>query len=149
MPSHQPATGMSAVDSQNLSSQPSTMANTAEPNRNPKYDPKKPHIADAPMTRKNWYKQVNWLNVRCSIRFCSIPTTDKFLALPDYWYSTHGSHRRFLDAYANSHHCLGCHILLLDRSRNHCRLSSPVGSQVLLRNPPSSNLARGCWWWSC
>ncbi|KAL1883816.1 hypothetical protein VTK73DRAFT_8352 [Phialemonium thermophilum] len=27
-----------------------------------KYDPKKPHIADQPMTWSNWYKHVNWLN---------------------------------------------------------------------------------------
>lgn len=24
---------------------------------------KKPHITETPMTRKNWYKHVNWLNV--------------------------------------------------------------------------------------
>jgi stearoyl-CoA desaturase (Delta-9 desaturase) len=29
----------------------------------PKYDPKKPHITDLPMTRQNWYKHINWLNV--------------------------------------------------------------------------------------
>lgn len=57
MPSHQPA-----VDPQYVS-QPSAMASTAEPNRNPKYDPKKPHITDLPITRGNWYKHVNWLNV--------------------------------------------------------------------------------------
>lgn len=73
MPSHQPAASMSTVDPQ-----PSVMANASEPNRNPKYDPKKPHIADTPMTRKNWYKHVNWLNVRCSIHFCLIPTLTNF-----------------------------------------------------------------------
>jgi stearoyl-CoA desaturase (delta-9 desaturase) len=27
-----------------------------------KYDPKKVHIADTPITWGNWYKHVNWLN---------------------------------------------------------------------------------------
>lgn len=40
------------------------MAGKDEPNRNPKYDPKKPHITESPITRANWYKHVNWLNVR-------------------------------------------------------------------------------------
>ncbi|KAH8804993.1 putative acyl-CoA desaturase [Xylogone sp. PMI_703] len=36
----------------------------AEPSsRSKKYDPKKPHITDLPITRSNWYKHVNWLNV--------------------------------------------------------------------------------------
>jgi stearoyl-CoA desaturase (delta-9 desaturase) len=64
MPSHQAVAGMSAVDPEFLNPQPSAQAKASEPNRNPKYDPKKPHITDTPMTRKNWYKHVNWLNVR-------------------------------------------------------------------------------------
>jgi len=39
------------------------MASKDEPNRNAKYDPKKPHITDSPITRSNWYQHVNWLNV--------------------------------------------------------------------------------------
>lgn len=27
------------------------------------FDPKKPHITEQPITLKNWYKHVNWLNV--------------------------------------------------------------------------------------
>lgn len=27
------------------------------------FDPKKPHITDQPITLKNWYKHINWLNV--------------------------------------------------------------------------------------
>jgi hypothetical protein len=38
------------------------MAKPSEPNRNKKYDPKKPHITDEPITSANWYKHVNWLN---------------------------------------------------------------------------------------
>jgi hypothetical protein len=62
MPSHQPTAGMMAVDPDYVK-QPSSMASTSEPNRNPKYDPKKPHITDTPITKANWYKHVNWLNV--------------------------------------------------------------------------------------
>jgi stearoyl-CoA desaturase (delta-9 desaturase) len=39
------------------------MASKSEPNRNPKYNPNKPHITDTPMTWGNWYQHVNWLNV--------------------------------------------------------------------------------------
>ncbi|KAK5111693.1 stearoyl-CoA 9-desaturase [Meristemomyces frigidus] len=65
MPSHQPAAGMLAVQPEHLSSQPSAASKPAnqEPVRNKNYDPKKPHITDTPLTRKNWYKHVNWLNV--------------------------------------------------------------------------------------
>lgn len=63
MPSSQPAAGYLAVQPQFLSSQPSSMAKVSEPNRSRSYDPKKPHITDSPITKSNWYKHVNWLNV--------------------------------------------------------------------------------------
>lgn len=63
MPSSQPAAGYLAVQPQFLSSQPSPMAKVSEPNRSRSYDPKKPHITDSPITKSNWYKHVNWLNV--------------------------------------------------------------------------------------
>ncbi len=63
MPSHQPTAGMAAVDPRYLSAQPSAMAKTTEPNRSKNYDPKKPHITEQPITRKNWHKHVNWINV--------------------------------------------------------------------------------------
>ncbi|KAL9062648.1 MAG: hypothetical protein Q9157_008741 [Trypethelium eluteriae] len=64
MPSSQPTAGHKAVDPQFLSSQPSSMAKLSEPNRKKTYDPKKAHITERePMTRKNWWKFVNWLNV--------------------------------------------------------------------------------------
>jgi len=28
-----------------------------------KFDPKKPHITEEPITKSNWFKHVNWLNV--------------------------------------------------------------------------------------
>jgi stearoyl-CoA desaturase (delta-9 desaturase) len=39
------------------------MAKTSEPNRSKTSDPKKQHISETPMTRGNWYKHINWLNV--------------------------------------------------------------------------------------
>lgn len=33
-----------------------------KPMRNSKYDGKKPHISDMPVTMKNWYQHINWLN---------------------------------------------------------------------------------------
>lgn len=63
MPSNQPAAGHLAVQPLYLSSQPSPVAKTSEPNRNRSYDPKKIHITDQPMTKANWYRHVNWLNV--------------------------------------------------------------------------------------
>ena len=33
-----------------------------KPLRSKTYDPKKPHISEQPMTLKNWYKHINWLN---------------------------------------------------------------------------------------
>merc|ERR1712014_73156 len=65
MPSHQPTSGMPAVDPAKLSHIPSAESKPApqEPVRNKNYDPKKPHITETPLTKKNWYKHVNWLNV--------------------------------------------------------------------------------------
>lgn len=63
MPSHQPTAGHMAVQPQFLSSQPSPMAKTSEPNRNRSYDQRKAHITDSPITKSNWYKHINWLNV--------------------------------------------------------------------------------------
>jgi hypothetical protein len=47
-----------------------SMASKNEPNRNSKYDPKKPHITEFPITRQNWYKHVNWLNVSINYFCC-------------------------------------------------------------------------------
>jgi len=56
---------MGAIDPQHLPKERTQNAPAAkfEPNRSKSYDPKKPHITDTPLTRKNWYKHVNWLNV--------------------------------------------------------------------------------------
>ncbi|MCJ1225766.1 stearoyl-CoA 9-desaturase [Toensbergia leucococca] len=63
MPSSQPAAGFMAVDPKFSSSQKPSMAKTSEPNRSKSYNPKKPHITESPITKSNWYKHVNWLNV--------------------------------------------------------------------------------------
>ncbi|KAJ9635947.1 stearoyl-CoA 9-desaturase [Coniosporium tulheliwenetii] len=65
MPSHQPTSGMAAVDPTylDMSKRPNAQAKASEPNRNPDYKPNKPHITDTPITKKNWHKHVNWLNV--------------------------------------------------------------------------------------
>jgi stearoyl-CoA desaturase (delta-9 desaturase) len=65
MPSSQPAAGELEFKPEYVSDSKITngMASKSEPNRNPKYDPKKPHITDLPITSQNWYKHVNWLNV--------------------------------------------------------------------------------------
>lgn len=44
---------------------PSSVANASESNnRKLRHDASsKPHITETPMTRANWYKHVNWLNV--------------------------------------------------------------------------------------
>lgn len=39
------------------------MAKPSEPNRSRNYDAKKTHITDLPITKANWYKHVNWLNI--------------------------------------------------------------------------------------
>jgi hypothetical protein len=65
MPSSQAVSGDLAIKPEFVD-QKSPMASTNEPNRNPKYDPKKPHITDTPITKANWYKHVNWLNVSFS-----------------------------------------------------------------------------------
>src|SRR5436190_2504259 len=64
-----------ASNNENLSS----MVKLPEPNRNKKYDPKKPHITDEPITSANWYKHVNWLN---AFLIVGIPLYGLILA---YW----------------------------------------------------------------
>lgn len=62
MPSHQPVEGHMAVKPEFVK-QPSPMAKASEPNRSTTYNPSKVHITETPITKTNWYKHVNWLNV--------------------------------------------------------------------------------------
>lgn len=84
MPSHQPAAGYLAIQPQFLSSQSSPMAKTSEPNRNRSYDPKKTHITDLPITKSNWYKHVNWLNVTLIVGIPLYGCVQAFW-VPLYW----------------------------------------------------------------
>jgi stearoyl-CoA desaturase (delta-9 desaturase) len=70
-----------AEPSKQADQQPSTMASSSstEPVRNPKYDPKKPHITEEPITAANWYKHINWLNV---VMIIGIPLYGMIMA---YW----------------------------------------------------------------
>jgi stearoyl-CoA desaturase (delta-9 desaturase) len=61
------------------STAPASMAKTSEPNRNKRYDPKKPHITEEPITKANWYKHVNWLNITLIV---GVPIYGLFAA---YW----------------------------------------------------------------
>lgn len=73
-----------AERSQAAAQQPSSMASSTEPIRNSKYDPKKPHITEEPMTAANWYKHINWLNV---VMIIGIPVYGMIMAYwtPLYW----------------------------------------------------------------
>lgn len=74
---------MADVKLQTAAQEPSSMASTNEPNRNPKYDAKKPHITELPMTASNWYKHVNWLNVTLII---GVPVYGMIMS---YWTPLH------------------------------------------------------------
>lgn len=75
---------MADIKQQTAANEPSSMASTKEPNRNPKYDPKKPHITEMPMTASNWYQHINWLNVTLII---GVPVYGMIMAYwtPLYW----------------------------------------------------------------
>ena len=62
MPSHQPTAGIMPVDPNHLPPQ-SSSASAPPPQEAVRTDAPKPHIADTPLTRKNWYKHVHWLNI--------------------------------------------------------------------------------------
>ncbi len=42
---------------------PSSMAREPTAPRRSRHDGAKPHITETPLTRANWYKHVNWVNV--------------------------------------------------------------------------------------
>ena len=65
MPSSQPVAGEQAIKDEYTSPEKkqSSMARPSEPNRSSSYSPKKPHVTETPITKANFYKHVNWLNV--------------------------------------------------------------------------------------
>ena len=139
MPSHQPTAGHEAIKPEYLSSQPSPMASKLEPNRNKNYDPKKPHITDTPLTRYNWYKHVNWLNVTLIVLVPVYGMIGAFWT-PLYWQTAvfvSGAEmdRQFiltLSVYS---------LLLCNWSRYHSRLSSPLGTHFLLGNMATQSIS--------
>ena len=151
MPSYQPTAGMSAVKPEYLSSQPSPMAKTSEPNRSTRYDPKKPHITDTPITKKNWYKHVNWLNVTLII---GIPI---YGCIAAFWVPLQWKTCLFAVAYyfatglgiTAGETRLPIHKLVEALLTRRSRLPSSVGTHLLLRNPAPPNFPRCRWWWGC
>lgn len=151
MPSHQPTAGHMAVQPQFLSSQPSPMAKTSEPNRNRSYDPRKAHITDSPITKSNWYKHINWLNVTLIV---GIPL---YGCIQAFWVPLQWRTALFAVVYyfmtglgitAGKLHLYfppSCH-----HTNHHpvIRLPSAMGSHLVLCYFASSNLSRRCWWWS-
>ena len=65
MPFHQPASGVLAKVPEYMSPEKTSglMAKSSEPNRSRTYRPNKRYITEFPITKANWYKHVNWLNV--------------------------------------------------------------------------------------
>ena len=149
MPSSQAASGHLAVDPKFLSSQPPSTAKASEPNRSKSYDPSKKHITEVPMTRRNWYKHVNWLNVFLIVGIPLLGCIQAFWT-PLYWQTavwaiayyfmtglgiTAGESTEPL-----GHRAFRLHV---------CRLSSIMGSHVILRYHPSPHLPCRRWRGRC
>ena len=161
MPSSQPAAGMLAVKPEYLSSQPSSAAKTSEPNRSKSYDPRKPHITDQPITKSNWYKHVNWLNVTlivgiplygCVQAFWTPLRLQTALWAVAYYFMTGlGITAGELclptttttQSPSNFSHPLEW-MLTIELHR----LSPPLGPYLLFCHPASPHLPR-CRWWRC
>ena len=147
MPSSQPAAGMLAVKPEYLSSQSSSAAKTSEPNRNKSYDPRKPHITDQAMTKSNWYKHVNWLNVALIVGIPLYGCIQAFWT-PLRWQTaifavlyyfmtglgiTAGKHLTLYGFLCHQDQLLTCFLN---------RLSPPLGPHLLLCNPPPPHFSR-------
>lgn len=151
MPSHQPTAGQMAVQPQFLSSQPSPLAKTSEPNRNKSYDPRKPHITDTPITKSNWYKHVNWLNVAFIV---GIPL---YGCIQAFWVPLQWRTALFAFVY---YFMTGLGVTagklqpISSPSRHYTnhdlkkRLPSTMGSHLVLCYFATSNLSCCSWWWS-
>ena len=153
MPSSQPVGGHLAVKDEFISperKQP-TMAKPSEPNRNSSYNPKKPHITETAITKSNWYKHVNWLNVSLIV---GIPLYGLIQAI---WTPLRLKTALFAVAY---YFMTGLGITAgqlhqwtvnnaIRRLTFLIRIPSTVGAHFLLGNSTPSNLPRCLWWWSC
>ena len=136
-----------ATPPQYASQPPSSMAKTTEPNRNKKYDPKKPHITEEPITRANWYKHVNWLNVTLIV---GVPIYGLIAA---YWTPLQWKTAVWAVAY---YFMTGLGItagkFTRRKSFTSCpnisrRLPPTLGPHIVLRNHSSQDFPRRRWRW--
>jgi hypothetical protein len=118
------------------------------PPRTKKYDPKKPHITESPITKTNWYKHVNWLNVTLII---GLPIYGMIAA---YWTPLHLKTAIWAFAY---YFMTGLGITAGMSSsaqkspaatNTRCRLPQIVGTYLILGKITPQDLPRGCWRWS-
>jgi stearoyl-CoA desaturase (delta-9 desaturase) len=123
------------------------MAKPAEPNRNKKYDPKKPHITEQPITKANWYKHVNWLNVTLIV---GVPIYGLIAA---YWTPLQWKTAVWAVAYyfmtglgitAGKFPLIECQVLVLTIRR----LPQTLGTYIILCNNPFEDFPR-CRWRRC
>lgn len=125
------------------------MAATTEPHRASATTKaiKKQHIADEPLTRHNWYKHVNWLNITLIV---GVPIYGMMAA---YWTPLQWKTGVFAFVY---YFLTGLgitggllhHLLHKGPTANiHCRIPQTLGTQCLLCPPSSQDLPRSCWSW--
>lgn len=152
MPSNQPVEGHLAVKDEFISPErkQSPMAKPSEPNRNPSYNPKKHHITESAITKSNWYKHVNWLNVSLIvgiplyglIQAIWTPLRMKTAIFAVVYYFMTGLG---ITAGMNRHWASNAAI----RGLTWNRLPSAMGAHLLLCNPTASNLSCCLRRWSC
>lgn len=111
--------------------------------------PQKVHIADTPLTRQNWYKHVNWLNVAFiigipvygCIQALWVPLQLKTAIWAVIYYFFTG-----LGITAGMCACILSACCLVSHS-DCCRLPSSLGSLLLFCSSPAAYVAGRCWWW--
>jgi stearoyl-CoA desaturase (delta-9 desaturase) len=137
-----------ATPPQYASQAPSSLAKPSEPIRNKKYDPKKPHITEEPITKSNWYKHVNWLNVTLIV---GVPVYGLIAA---YWTPLQWKTAVWAVAYyfmTGLGITAGMFTLLRKvssvRTNNFCRLPQTLGTHVVLCNTAFEDFPRCRWRW--
>jgi hypothetical protein len=113
-------------------------------------DPKKVHIADTAITRQNWYKHVNWLNVTFIIGipvfgciqalFVPLQLKTAIWAVIYYFFTGLG---------ITAGEQLFFRTISIQKMLTSGRLPSSMGSLLLLRHSSSAYLARCRRWWCC
>ena len=126
------------------------MAKHSEPNRNKSYDPKKQHITETAITKSNWYKHVNWLNV---VLIVGIPVYGMIQA---YWVPLRLKTAIFAVAY---YFMTGLGItagtfdtkseLNAAKMLTEPRLPSFMGTHLIFSYVTTPDMASSCWRRSC